>query len=78
MKENESEDSINNAVLSLGFNLDSWFALIDLSHYLNGMKHTKVTIEDALKYIDSLQNTDYEEYQVPFKNLINLFRNEQI
>ncbi len=73
MKENESEDSINNAVLSLGFNLDSWFDLVDLMHNLNGMKNTQVTIEDALKYIDSLQNTDYEEYQVPFKNLINLF-----
>jgi hypothetical protein len=62
IKENESEDSISNAVLSLGFNLDSWFALVDLSHNLNGMKHTKVTKEDSLKYIDSLQNTDYEEY----------------
>jgi hypothetical protein len=73
MKENESEDSINNAVLSLGFNLDSWFDLVDLMNNLNGMKNTQVTIEDALKYIDSLQNTDYEKYQVPFKNLINLF-----
>lgn len=74
MKKEEDNDSINEAVISLGMKLDSWLILKNLSHDLNSLKHDPIRIEDALKYIQSLGNTDYEEYPEPFYDLIELFK----
>lgn len=79
MKKNEHKNSINSAVEFLGMNLNSWVILEDLVDKLDRINHhLTIKIEDALNYIESLSDTDYEQYQEPFKNLIELFKSDYL
>lgn len=40
---------------------------------MNDLKHKEINKLQAYEYIDNLNDTKYEDYQTPLKNLVKLF-----
>lgn len=59
----------------LGLDYEDWFKLRTLSNDINCFKHPNPILDKKVAYekINSLKSTRYDNYQAPFKNLIDLF-----
>lgn len=78
MKKKEKNESINQAVVHFGMDLETWNSLKGLSSDLNNMKHETIDLNQALKYTESLTDTEYGDYIEPLKKLIGFFINKKL
>jgi hypothetical protein len=69
----EYDYDIEEAVTECGLTLKDWETLQELSYYLNDLKLAEINTIQAYEYIDNLNDTKYEDYQTPLKNLVKLF-----
>jgi hypothetical protein len=73
----KKRESLEPIFTRLGLNYDEWSALRSLSFFINQFKHPQqFNLEDAYQQIESLFDTDGEQYAAPFKKLIELFRSK--
>lgn len=79
LKENHSSRQlwsiIDEVAEELGLNYEDWLSLRSISSDMNSFKHPnpRLSQKDAYEKINTLRLTRYDNYQAPFKNLIDLF-----